>query len=1315
MNAKEERARNLEIHKMTRTHSELSKHNAALESECSQLRLAIKQTSEKYAAAHDAMSKRHAAAMESEHEKMNALQRQFDKERESWTERANKDSVAERMRHFDALNDIKRQFDAMYAEKMNANKAAHDAALQQLAEEREQTKRDAQEQLARLNEDRQQVKRELDEAQRQIKLQLDELQAQIKRDKQEHMIRMVFELDSEREKMKCLLETEREALADQFRKDDIEKRQASDNELTELKRQMESNLRGADAAMHQLNEDREKLRQHEADLVLQDRERHEHLKKKEEEQDERLRNKEEHMKRKEEEREEQLRDQLEQLKKKDEEREEQLRDQLEQLKKKEEEREEQMRHQMNQLKKKEEDQNEQFGHHMKLINDERFQMQQQLDEEREQIKRNEREQHVQFLMHMKSEREKMKCQIEQEREQMAEQAHRNDEAQRASNADALAEARRTMEDNFNARVNENRAAHDAAMQKLHEEREQLKLHFNELCERNKRNELEHAKIKELQIGLKQEKERVLEQAQKDAEVQRQSNAEALAEAKRMLDNRFNAAMSEHRAKHDDAMQRLNEERDQLKQTDLIRENEHKLLSEHMKHEAAAQYKSNTDAMFEAKRELETRFNATMQKLNEEREQRKHRLGEEQERNKRDELEREKIHAMQCRLDQERVNLFEQARKDNEVQCKSNTDALAEAKRQQEARFNVLITEQRGAFDAAMQKLSDERDQLKQREHMMNDMIHKKLQELRHELEQERHVLAEQARKDDETQRKSNADALAEAKRKQEAQFNATMNERRIAFDATMRQLNEEREQLQCKLDNENNEIIQQHEMAFEAKMRQMTDEWMQTKQQLNDERFKLQTLKRQLENEHEISMEKVRNEQLAQQQSNAEALRATTQMLNEKCAKKMNEHKTAFDTTMQQLNAEREQVQQQMEEDQARIRQRLEEEREQTNCAALEMEKMRMLQWELAKERDQMISERTLLANERVQLGEERTLLAEERNEIKQEHQQTTGLIASLMNEVEQLKTQSREEREKHVRANNELKHRLDVEKPIAESLHDAVASNYAHLQLILGIDFKDKRVAIYSHYSESDEVESYNMLTIECIQHYFDYIIILTNCPNKWNMHAPNYNKCHLLHYNMKSDFRNYGVFIMQAETKLVNASRMCLINDSFLVVDANAFGVCMKRLFENDTMSHDFIGMTSSYENAYHLQSYFMCFGGATLPDVMSYFKTRGLPMNHAAAISKYELGISLHLIDKGFTSHALVTNNEMRIPLNTTCCKWSNVLEETGIIKRQHFLKKYAYAAMTDSDIAEVAENYAYNKHLVHFLKYNNVQVVKPNEKS
>ena len=275
--------------------------------------------------------------------------------------------------------------------------------------------------------------------------------------------------------------------------------------------------------------------------------------------------------------------------------------------------------------------------------------------------------------------------------------------------------------------------------------------------------------------------------------------------------------------------------------------------------------------------------------------------------------------------------------------------------------------------------------------------------------------------------------------------------------------------------------------------------------------------------------------------------------------------------------------------------------------------------------------------------------------------------------------------------------------------ISNAIAANYAHAQLICNLGFKDKRVLIYSHYSDRDEVESYNYLTLQHMEDRFDYVVVLTNCPNKWDLPNPNYNKFHVLGYNFKSDFRNYAVFIMQTAKTLVHASQLCLMNDSCVIVDVLAYERCMKHLFE-PVVAHDFVGITSSHEGVYHLQSYFICFNTTSvIKAVVNYFEVHGLPINHNASISVYELGITQHLVNQGFTSYAMVSNAEMQFPLNTTYCKWSAVLQHTGIIKRQHLLKQYPLRfAMTDYNIALIANKFSENKHFIHYLKYHGINL-------
>jgi hypothetical protein len=271
-----------------------------------------------------------------------------------------------------------------------------------------------------------------------------------------------------------------------------------------------------------------------------------------------------------------------------------------------------------------------------------------------------------------------------------------------------------------------------------------------------------------------------------------------------------------------------------------------------------------------------------------------------------------------------------------------------------------------------------------------------------------------------------------------------------------------------------------------------------------------------------------------------------------------------------------------------------------------------------------------------------------------------------------------------------------------------AIAANYAHTQRVYSMGFRGKRVLLYSHYSDRDEVESYNYLTLQHMEGRFDYIVVLTNCPNKWDPPNPNYNKYHVLWYNFKSDFRNYAMFITQSAKTLVHASQLCLMNDSCVMVDVLAYERCMERVFE-PAATHDFAGITSSHEGVFHLQSYFMLFNSSVIKAVVHYFGVHGLPINHNASISVYELGITQHLMGQGFTPYAVVSNAEMQFPLNTTYYKWSAVLQQAGIIKRQHLLKQYpARFAMTDYNIALVAHKFSENTHFIHYLKYHGINL-------
>ena len=625
------------------------------------------------------------------------------------------------------------------------------------------------------------------------------------------------------------------------------------------------------------------------------------------------------------------------------------------------------------------------------------------------------------------------------------------------------------------------------------------------------------------------------------------------------------------------------------------------------------------SQFDAKRnEYELAFESKMQQLNQERAHVKQQLDEARERNARDEVEREKIRRLQLQMENERKQVAEQAKKDAEKLLKSTEASIALSRQElaeERERNNI-------SFDAAMQKLIQDRQQLKklereqinaklieERERNARDEVEReKTRMLQLQMENERKQVAEQAKIDAENYRKFNANVLADMNRQMELELNK-----------------------QIKILNDDREQIKRNELE-----------------------------RKKMERERAIMFELAQKDEVTKREYSMNELKQrVSEQLNAKLNELMQEKENLKVQMKEQLNEERTKIKKQLE-------------------------------LETHEYQQKLLNEKQELINDQHQMKDEISRLNKQLNKL----QETNVIHQSKMNELN----------EQYTKYMNEMKGKFhsDVKKQLCE----AVDSNFEHMRLIIGLDFTDKRVMIYSHYSEYDDVESYNVLSLECIEYYFDYIIVLTNCPNKWNIHSPNYNKYHLLNYNMKSDFRNYGLFIMQTAKTLTNSSRVCFMNDSFVIVDVNAYGRCMKTFFNTDMANHDFGGLTSSYEGVFHVQSYFLCFNSSTIPHILTHFETNGLPGNHGSAIGQYELGITKYLIEKGFSSYAVVSNNDMRVPLNTTCCKWETVLEKTGIIKRQHFLKKYAYAAMTDANIATVAKNHFYNKHFIHFLNYHGI---------
>ena len=185
MNAREERAMQLEMHKMTRMQNDVATKNAALEAECARLRLALKRESEKCAASHAAMVQQFHAEFDKERERLAAGKYQLEQERQHMAQRMQKDAVAQRQANMDELGVMKRGLDARCTEMMNAKTKELDAVKQQLEDERERIQRNEQEQLV-------QFLGRMEEA-AQLKTRLEEEREQVRRNEQEFKRRIEAE------------------------------------------------------------------------------------------------------------------------------------------------------------------------------------------------------------------------------------------------------------------------------------------------------------------------------------------------------------------------------------------------------------------------------------------------------------------------------------------------------------------------------------------------------------------------------------------------------------------------------------------------------------------------------------------------------------------------------------------------------------------------------------------------------------------------------------------------------------------------------------------------------------------------------------------------------------------------------------------------------------------------------------------------------------------------------------------------------------------------------------------------------------------
>jgi hypothetical protein len=141
----------------------------------------------------------------------------------------------------------------------------------------------------------------------------------------------------------------------------------------------------------------------------------------------------------------------------------------------------------------------------------------------------------------------------------------------------------------------------------------------------------------------------------------------------------------------------------------------------------------------------------------------------------------------------------------------------------------------------------------------------------------------------------------------------------------------------------------------------------------------------------------------------------------------------------------------------------------------------------------------------------------------------------------------------------------------------------------------------------------------------------------------------------NVGYDFTSYRTGI-EAIGRDPGLRQIVLLNDSFVCIDPAR--LC-RRMLEAPAVEADLVGMTSSGEGSYHVQSHFFCFQGSKVLEseaFAAWWSSMQPLSDREEVIRRYELGMTPHFAAAGFrvaAAFAPTTEQHFR-----AVCRWFEV---------------------------------------------------------
>lgn len=184
------------------------------------------------------------------------------------------------------------------------------------------------------------------------------------------------------------------------------------------------------------------------------------------------------------------------------------------------------------------------------------------------------------------------------------------------------------------------------------------------------------------------------------------------------------------------------------------------------------------------------------------------------------------------------------------------------------------------------------------------------------------------------------------------------------------------------------------------------------------------------------------------------------------------------------------------------------------------------------------------------------------------------------------------------------------------------------------------KKLCLFSSYFNEEDIPIYIKIYLIELKKYFQEIIFIS-VNDKLSDASKHFLVTENIDLKIVSnegyDFGQYYKVLCNLDSS--QYEQIALVNDSCLLfAPLNGF------IEWSNSNSADMQGMTVSYVNGKHLQSFFLVIKKTIISTVVDYFNTHKIINNFIDVINIYEIGLSKHLILNGYTIDSYIKNDSI-----------------------------------------------------------------------